>query len=907
MIKLAASFGRRVSFLLLTSCQVVFPSEFLSLPNLSPESAVLEDEGFLWTKNLIIFEKEKKISFEESHTDLYQVLNEFQIRLRNLKLEDVIESFKNVIFQDLNLSESNLMEIFKNLNSPFNDPTTEKKITKKISDVLSDEEILKVLFKKSKKVSKIFYRLDDEKIVDAFSRKKITAERICAELKKEAQNDKKILKTLLKIKVVRSILRDILFQALFQEYRNSQEIFKILCNQALSDEKIVHDLFCNEDVLDFLLKAVFKVEIICPEKIVVNEKIVEALGRKNIQDILLKAFFNKEKKDKDEEEILTILRYQVLTNKEALKTLLAKKSIKNIFLDACVKKKKISTNSSEGNKKKDDKELPTRLFEVLTNQKILNEVLDQTILRALLAEKEIQDILFVYVLDEKDRDPTKLFGILLAKLLHDTEGLNALFSEKDMRNILLAAFLDKENITTKEIFTILFDKVLNNKEILKELFEKKGIQRILLEIFLDPKKIDTEEIFQVLSAKEIKESIASDNFLKVLENKEVIKLLLGNKSICGVLLKAFLTQKDITGILLEIILENQDIIEILESNLMRLQYKNACIASFEYVSEETPIGKGFCTLFEQETIPLSISGTVYKPIIFLSGIGNELIRILQINIFKKFEFIIFHHGDTNQNSISITHFQKVLENLYTIGSSKDSIKTTEKRRKTTEECKIDVDRYENIRAKGKINRENVKNRANFENLIMEYSRKINSEENKRKLYEIPVKIINAWEEGEKNLELTFGEFKDKFLDSEQALRYFLFEHIKVLLRGISVTSQGLLVLNIHSVMDPCKHCTNALLLESLLRVCEPFQKDSKDLVLGFFQKYYQEKAEHMPEVFILVSSQKLETKGGIGRRLLAGRGTNPTATIKNMIPIESSTRLFFRYNGPDVERLFESS
>ncbi len=121
-VKVVTFFVHIVCFLVMTVSQVLFPSEFLSLPNLSPESAVLEDEGFLWTKNLIISGKEKNISFEESHTDLYQELNEFQIRLRNLKREDVIESFKNVISQDLHLSESNLMEIFKNLNCTFKDP-----------------------------------------------------------------------------------------------------------------------------------------------------------------------------------------------------------------------------------------------------------------------------------------------------------------------------------------------------------------------------------------------------------------------------------------------------------------------------------------------------------------------------------------------------------------------------------------------------------------------------------------------------------------------------------------------------------------------------------------------------------------------------------------------------------------
>jgi hypothetical protein len=154
------------------------------------------------------------------------------------------------------------------------------------------------------------------------------------------------------------------------------------------------------------------------------------------------------------------------------------------------------------------------------------------------------------------------------------------------------------------------------------------------------------------------------------------------------------------------------------------------------------------------------------------------------------------------------------------------------------------------------------------------------------------------------LHQAFLAFRDKFCDSEQALRYFLFGSIEEFLAHVQLTTNGILTLNIHSKMDPCQYCTNALFLECFLRDQTPFTLNKKPLNVGFFQNFNNLQAKKqeterkpMPIVFIFVSSQKLESRGGITRRLASGRAYNTTAdTGDTPISLDSPTKLYFRDN-----------
>ncbi|MBM3632371.1 MAG: hypothetical protein FJX03_01495 [Alphaproteobacteria bacterium] len=67
----------------------------------------------------------------------------------------------------------------------------------------------------------------------------------------------------------------------------------------------------------------------------------------------------------------------------------------------------------------------------------------------------------------------------------------------------------------------------------------------------------------------------------------------------------------------EDLFKNEKVRTILRRNFERLKHRNACNAALEYISETG----------ERVEIPI-LSEDKKKPIIFLSGIGNEIIRIL---------------------------------------------------------------------------------------------------------------------------------------------------------------------------------------------------------------------------------------------------------------------------------------
>jgi len=329
--------------------------------------------------------------------------------------------------------------------------------------------------------------------------------------------------------------------------------------------------------------------------------------------------------------------------------------------------------------------------------------------------------------------------------------------------------------------------------------------------------------------------------------------------------------------ILEELFENEEIQNIIKVNLKRLKRRNFCIANINYLY-------GFNDS-DPKTIPFYVPESEHKPVIFVSGIGNKLIRILEKTIFLDFNFIIFDDGIKkniykDNFNIYLDDFKIKLDNFYINMAPEDTSATSSLTR-----------RYKTVSLKlseASLNIENAKKEAEI--CIKEYCEGLDDEI--KSLYEIPTKIINA-KEAEK---LALQNFISDFCDSEQAVRYFLFSNILTFLNDIPTTSNGLLIVNIHSLMDPCIYCTNSLHLECLLRNNGKYFSNEKGekILLGFFQRLLIDRQENMPKVFIFVSSQRLESTGGMRRRLISGR--NSPSSINEEIPINSDIRLFFRYN-----------
>ncbi|MBA2307018.1 hypothetical protein H0W26_02705 [Candidatus Dependentiae bacterium] len=370
---------------------------------------------------------------------------------------------------------------------------------------------------------------------------------------------------------------------------------------------------------------------------------------------------------------------------------------------------------------------------------------------------------------------------------------------------------------------------------------------------------------------------------------------------------------------------------ILHKSLKRLKYRNACIADLEYFPTVSS------NPADRQRIPLFIPGDILKkPVIFLSGIGNELILILKLTLFKDFEFLTLHtnNEEINENEAihrNLIHFDAFKENLekfyinavaegptancaydltkrykgevLTLNAILNAVQSEEsaeslihKALKTLGEDPMDEWFQQSISSSDHEEASNEKSDSEMSDL--DKLKKLNTM--LTKLKEIVPQLENI---GKERSESAYKDYIHKFCDSEQVLRYFLLTHILCLLHDTPINPEGLLVLNVHSIMDPCRYCTNAFYIECLLHKKEKFiDEDRNEVSLGFFQKCCTEKIERkedMPQILILVSSQKQEREGGISRRLLAGRGPSLKTETLSLIPIDSSsTQLFFRYNGP---------
>lgn len=320
--------------------------------------------------------------------------------------------------------------------------------------------------------------------------------------------------------------------------------------------------------------------------------------------------------------------------------------------------------------------------------------------------------------------------------------------------------------------------------------------------------------------------------------------------------------------------------KIIGENFKRLKKRNFCLASFTY----HPEGEG-----EMQNISLMLRG---KPLIFISGIGNEIIRILEKSpLFADFSYAIFHEKEElKEDSMPIGRFEEVLNSLYINTSSLPLLSSGMKT--STDKCKIEVLKL--LESKHKIDR--VK-RATKEEIDGYLSDHVDDPEITSRIVKLPLELVASKEQWHQ----AFLAFRDKFCDSEQLLRCFLYNRIEDLLAPLPLTAGCFLTLNIHSVMDPCRYCTNAFFLECLLRDKPAFVGGKEKKIFGgFFHKFYNaERRKPMPHIFIFISSQREETDGGIGRRLISGRPcTTEGETIESPIPLGSPVRLYFRYNGP---------
>jgi hypothetical protein len=179
-----------------------------------------------------------------------------------------------------------------------------------------------------------------------------------------------------------------------------------------------------------------------------------------------------------------------------------------------------------------------------------------------------------------------------------------------------------------------------------------------------------------------------------------------------------------------------------------------------------------------------------RPVIFLSGIGNELIRILQQTPpLNAFEFIIFCHGTTNGNSIGIGHFRTTLENLYI------NVSNMLPPKHLVSGFKNEVFKLSVVEKKLKIDQTEASKVINSFLSLSETDKTASAS-----LLDIPVRIMEVHKESQD----AFKNFRAKFCDIEQGLRYFLFSHLGTILKDMPFKAGGLLVLNIHSEMDPCK-------------------------------------------------------------------------------------------------------
>ncbi len=320
------------------------------------------------------------------------------------------------------------------------------------------------------------------------------------------------------------------------------------------------------------------------------------------------------------------------------------------------------------------------------------------------------------------------------------------------------------------------------------------------------------------------------------------------------------------------VFENECIHAIILENVRQLtKVRNLCTASFSVMNKDD-------LAQEIKHEMLTLNG---RPIIFFSGVTNQLLRILEMTPqFQYWSYVIFERYGRKFTLSKALHTDPLPKETTLLKNLNESAEHG----------------YKNIQDSC------LQRKAqSYYNHLSSLANDINEHD-----YSLAASRNSA-------LQHAIPELLDSYSHSEQALRLFLFSHIDTLLAG-KISASDILILNIHTERDPCENCTHFLFLETHMHDKNPrlhylpYQEGEIEVfeARGFFQKLNfvnlpgcEEPLfpqSQIPSPYILVSASRLESKGGLNRRLTSGLQDEEAFT--SQIDLETPGRLFFRYNGP---------
>lgn len=291
------------------------------------------------------------------------------------------------------------------------------------------------------------------------------------------------------------------------------------------------------------------------------------------------------------------------------------------------------------------------------------------------------------------------------------------------------------------------------------------------------------------------------------------------------------------------------VFDILEENLKRIQTRNIAIARIGYLDEKS----------RYQTLPVTDPKAPTTLAVFLSGTGNELVRIMEkFTSFATYRFLIF---DENYKGFLRGNLGFILKQKVPMGMPPLPEAITKK----SDSYAGIVDRY-------------CASYKNLEKQIAEYGAKLISfrgEGSKLQALAGPeisaVGILSSHQAvfiGARELSDIAHTIPEKSLDvqnlvgdfyhSEQLMRLFLYGNLKSLLPSQVLERRGLIVLHVHSLNDLCDRCAHCLFLESAMsHVCKSeraevgSKKSSRKDPYGFFEKLNNpEQAQFSREDFV---------------------------------------------------------
>lgn len=317
-----------------------------------------------------------------------------------------------------------------------------------------------------------------------------------------------------------------------------------------------------------------------------------------------------------------------------------------------------------------------------------------------------------------------------------------------------------------------------------------------------------------------------------------------------------------------------------------LIFSDDMLVSFTF--DGNPVPK----LYEKKgTRIIPCTGDGIKPVIFISGLGNEMMRILEkVEPFSFFSYVMFHRKKTDKLNIGLEgrdSFLYFLDPFYVPAGNR--VEGEEEKAELTRQARNKIKKLFSAKEKVEAHQKKLQETSSK---YLSFTRTIHEE---RESEDVVRRAFESFLASKSELRKVFDEFVFDFCDSEQALRFFLYEHINSYLAALPVTGGGKLSINIHSDMDPCRWCTNALYLERLL-MDKPVPPRGS---IGFLQKFYHFRSTErlgIPHVFICASSQRFETEGGIARRLTSGRV--PERDADEPLKDEDEVFVIFKENSP---------